>query len=153
MGESRFDSEESRFLPRNAHVENGILPESCTTKRPGDSKIVGTFVWKRQMPRTFKVRGISFMLHCFFRHGPLCTANGFDLFHALLDRRFCEKRPLLELFQNTGPFVLLLESTNGSVDRFILSNDNSDQSNHLLRAAVSGRSNLHWDTLNNFGFS
>ncbi len=83
----------------------------------------------------------------------MCTANGFDLLHALLDRRFCEKRPLLELFQNTGPFVLLLKSTNGAVDRFILSNDNSDQSNHLLIAAVSGRSNLHWDTLNNFGFS
>ena len=92
-------------------------------------------------------------LHCLFRHRPLCTADGFDLLHTLLDRRFCEKRPLLELFQNTGPFVLLLKSTNGTVDRFILSNDNSDQSNHLLRAAVSGRLYLRWDTLNNFRFS
>lgn len=31
----------------------------CTTKRPGDLKIVGTFVFKRKLPRTSKVRGNS----------------------------------------------------------------------------------------------
>ena len=97
--------------------------------------------------------GQAISLHRFFQRRPLCTADGLDLLHTLLDRRFCEKRPLLELFQNARPFVLLLESTNGTVDRFILSNDNSDQSNHLLRAAVSGRLYLFRDTLNNFGFS
>jgi hypothetical protein len=92
-------------------------------------------------------------LHRLFHHSALSTTDGLDLFHALLDRRLREKRPLLELFQNTGPFVLLLKSTNGAVDRFILSNDNSDQSNHLPRAAVSGRLSLRWDTLDNFRFS
>ncbi len=91
-------------------------------------------------------------LHRLFHHRALCAADGFDLFHPLLDRRLREKGALLEFLQDAGPFILLLETTDGAVDWFILANDNSDQCNHLLDKDGVQRLNWRWDTLNNFRF-
>ena len=132
--------------PRRAGLCVSIFEIASTKKKnvPMSEISSGRCVMKRRRRRR---------LHRLFHCRPLCAANSFHFLHPLLHGRFCEKCPLLELFQNARPFILLLKSTDGTIDRFILSNDNSDQSNHLLRAAVSGRLNLRRDTLNNFGFS
>src|SRR5271169_4436053 len=58
---------------------------------------------------------------------PLCSADGLDFFHPLFDGGFREIRPLLELFQDAGAFVFLLEALDGAVNGFIVRDDDADQ--------------------------
>jgi len=92
-------------------------------------------------------------LHRFFHHSSLCTANCLDPFHAPFHRRFREERALLELLQHARPLVLLLETPNRTIDRFILTNDDTYQMNHLPRMAGSCVSKLCRNDLRDFGFN
>ena len=62
---------------------------------------------------------MGFSLHLLFCICSLRAANGFDFLHPLLHRRFGEKCPLLEFFQHSGSFVLLFESLESTIYRFI----------------------------------
>lgn len=69
---------------------------------------------------------------CFLEHRTLVSAYRLHLFHPPLDGRLCEECPLLEFLENAGPFVLLLETPNCLIDRFVVTDDNADQKIHLL---------------------
>jgi hypothetical protein len=99
-----------------------------TAKRPSDCIIARTFVFRNGEVRK---------LHSLFHHRSLSAADSFHFLHTLLHRRLGEKCAFLELFQDARAFVLLLKTTYSTVDRFILTDDNSDQSDHPLTVAVS----------------
>lgn len=67
----------------------------------------------------------------FFCKGPLRTADGLCFLHPPLDGRLGEERALLEFFQNTRPLVLLLEAADRAIYRFVLTDNDADQSIHL----------------------
>lgn len=62
-----------------------------------------------------------------FVGSALCAADGFLLFHALLDRRLGVVGPLFELFKNTRTLVLFLETLNSAIDGFVFLNNDADQ--------------------------
>ena len=64
-----------------------------------------------------------------FCEGALRTPDGFDLLHPLFDRGLRKVRTLLEFLQNSRSFILLLETLDRAINRFILSNHNTDQLN------------------------
>ena len=57
----------------------------------------------------------------------LCTPHGFHSLHAFLDRGLGKIGSLLELLQNSRPLVLLLEPLDRAINRFVLRDDNTNQ--------------------------
>ena len=68
----------------------------------------------------------------FFKHCALIPTNSFHSLHPLFDGWLREERPFLEFLQYPGPLILLLESPNCLIDRFVITDDNADQKIHLL---------------------
>lgn len=71
--------------------------------------------------------GWVFLLHPFFGFSALRAPNRLHLLHSPLDRRLCEEGAFLEFLQYSGPFILLLEAFQGTIDRFIFVYNYADQ--------------------------
>lgn len=62
-----------------------------------------------------------------FVGGAFRAADGFLLFHALLDGRLGVVSPLLEFLENARTLVLFLETLNSAIDGFVFLHNDADQ--------------------------
>lgn len=70
---------------------------------------------------------VSFCILRLLCKGSLCPSNRLNLLHALLDGGLREVGPLLELLQDPRALILLLESFEGTINRFVFGNYDADQ--------------------------